>query len=108
LSFRVDVTNNDSKEMSGEQYSSAIIVLAQCCIKIWCSAPRSELAQAFGNGCNIEFLLGQLLPSSLDTSLDEVQDPCAYVAADCPWLASDCGEVAWLTVSVLSLQSCRW
>ena len=50
-----------------------IVVLAQCGIKILRLAPPNELAQGFGNGCSGEFLLDQLLPGSLDTSLDNAQ-----------------------------------
>ncbi len=33
----------------------------------------TQLAQAFGNDNNVEFQLGQLLQSGLDTALDEAQ-----------------------------------
>ena len=36
-------------------------------------APRNELAQGFGNSLSLEFLLGQLLPGNVDTSLDKAQ-----------------------------------
>ncbi len=66
-------------------------------------APRNELAQAFGNHCNVEFLLGPFLPSCLDTTLDEAQLRRIHVlivAQDFHWLASYCCKVTWLTVLV--------
>ena len=60
-------------EKRGRQLISLIVVLAQCGMKILRLAPPIELAQGFGNGCNGEFLLGQHLPGSLDTSLIKAQ-----------------------------------
>jgi hypothetical protein len=48
-------------------------VLAQSCIEILCLTSPNELAQTFGNGGSVEFLLGQVLLSGLDTALDEEQ-----------------------------------
>ena len=50
-----------------------IVVLVQCDIQILLLAPPHELAHGFGNGCSGEFLLGQNLPSSLDTTLNKAQ-----------------------------------
>ncbi len=48
-------------------------VLVQCCMKVMLCTPPNELAQAFGNGGSVEFLLGQLLTSAQDPTLDEPQ-----------------------------------
>ncbi len=45
----------------------------QCGMKVIVCIPPNELAQAFGNGGSVEFLLGQLLTSAPDTALDEPQ-----------------------------------
>ncbi len=72
LTFRFDVATNDK---CGKEWKKIgvvlIVVLAQCGIKVLRRAPPNELAQAFGNGGSVEFLLGQLLTSALDTALGE-------------------------------------
>ncbi len=71
-------------------------------MKVMIGTPQNELAQAFGNGGSVEYLLGQLLTSAPDTALDEpqlLQDPCANVSPDCPWLASNFDEVELQTAS---------
>ncbi len=59
-------------------------------MKVLRRAPPSELAQAFGNGGSVEFLLGPLLTSALDTALNESQlrRIHMHVYPDCPLLAS--------------------
>ncbi len=74
LTFLFDVATNDK---CGKEWKTTvvvrIVVLAQCCIEVLHSLPPNELAQAFGNSGSVEFLLGQLLTSALDTALDEPQ-----------------------------------
>ena len=74
LSFQFDITTN---KKSGKEWKAMliirIVVLAQCGIKILRLASPNALAKGFGNGCSGEFLLGQLLPGILDTSLDKAQ-----------------------------------
>ena len=74
FSFRFKIT---TKNKSGIKWKAILIgrvvVLADCCMKIICLAPRNELANGFGHGCGGEFLLGQILPGCVDTSLDTAQ-----------------------------------
>ena len=78
-----------------------IVVLAQGGMEVLRLTPTNELARAFGNGeCRVSaWSIPAARPGHGAGSGAAVQDPCAYVAPDCPWLASDCGEVAWPTVS---------
>ncbi len=66
-----------TKEKCGKEWEAIligrIIVLAQSSIEVLRLPPPNELAQAFGNGGSVEFLLGQVLQSGLDTALDEEQ-----------------------------------
>ncbi len=72
LSFRFDAITNDKNRKVWEAILfGRIVVLVKFGIEVLRSEPRSELAQAFGNGSNVEFLLGRLLPSNLHTLLDE-------------------------------------
>ena len=63
VSFRFDVT---TKNKSGIKWKAIrigrVVVLAHCGIKIIRLAPRNELADGFGHGYDVEFLLGQILP----------------------------------------------
>ena len=74
LSFWFNVT---TAEKNGKEWKailiSRIVVLARCCMKIFRLAPPNELAQGFGNGHNSEFLLGQHMQGSLDTSLNNLK-----------------------------------
>ncbi len=74
LTFLFDVATDDK---CGKKWKTIVVVrivlLAQCCMKVLRRAPPNKLAQAFGNGGSVEFLLGQFLTSALDTALDEPQ-----------------------------------
>ncbi len=50
-----------------------IVVLAQGGMEVLRLTPPNELAEAFGNGRSVKFLLGQFLPRCLDTALNRAQ-----------------------------------
>ena len=66
-----------TKDKCGKEWEAIligrIIVLAQVGMEVMRLTPPNELAQAFGNGRSVEFLLGQFLPRGLDTALDQAQ-----------------------------------
>ena len=100
--FDVQVGANDKSVRWQTICIIRIIVLARGGKEILSLEPHTELTKGSGQSHNFEFLLGQILPGTLDPSLDKAQLRRTHAlmllwSLDRPLLAADCGVIAWQT-----------